>query len=96
MKSLVGLDASRLLSFPMTKRARITPPVYDSAAKLELEKTDIRDHIQIMQDHHFASLVKFLIRKGGDSYIDDKKDNSGKTNYICEVVDTSREIILRI
>jgi hypothetical protein len=83
MKALNGLDASQIAIAPISEKAKITQPVYDSAAKIELvsNDNDIITYKSTAATTQFAVFSEVYYSEGWNAYIDGKKTDYIKTNY---------------
>jgi hypothetical protein len=83
MNSLNGLDASKVAIVPKDQQSKITQPVHDSAAKIELVKNDnnIITYKSSAANTQFAVFSEVYYSEGWNVYIDGKKTDYVKTNY---------------
>ncbi|MFI5130835.1 MAG: YfhO family protein [Chitinophagales bacterium] len=83
MNSLIGLDASKVAIVPEDQKAKVTLPVYDSAAKIELVKNDndVITYRSSAATGQFAVFSEVYYSEGWNAYIDGKKTDYVKTNY---------------
>ena len=83
MNFLNGLDASKVAVVPDDQKAKVTLPVYDSAAKIELVKNDndIITYRSSAATNQFAVFSEVYYSEGWNAYIDNKITDYVKTNY---------------
>jgi len=83
MKALKGLDASQTAIVSTTEKEKITQPVYDSAAKIELvnNDNDIVTYKSTAASVQFAVFSEVYYSEGWNAYVDGKKTDYVKTNY---------------
>ena len=84
MNSLSGLDASKVAIVPANDKSRLTQPVYDSTAKIELVKNDNNSitYKSTASANQFAVFSEVYYPEGWNVYIDGKKTDYLKTNYV--------------
>ena len=82
MNALNGLDASQIAIVPASEKSKITQPVYDSAAKIELVKNDnnIITYKSSAATNQFAVFSEVYYSEGWNAYVDSKKVDYVKTN----------------
>jgi hypothetical protein len=83
MKALNRLDASQTAIVSAANMNKVTQPVYDSAAKIELVKND-NNTVQYRSSAattQFAVFSEVYYSEGWNAYIDGKKTDYLKTNY---------------
>jgi hypothetical protein len=83
MTALKGLDASQTAIVPEADKSKITQPVFDSAAKIELVQND-NDIIQYKSSSktaQFAVFSEVYYSAGWNAYVDGKKTDYVRTNY---------------
>ncbi|HET6996370.1 MAG TPA: YfhO family protein, partial [Chitinophagaceae bacterium] len=83
MKLLNGLDASKVAIVSVNDKNKVTQPVYDSTAKIELVKNDndIITYKSTASSTQFAVFSEVYYSEGWNAYIDGKKTDYVKTNY---------------
>jgi hypothetical protein len=83
MNALNGLDASKIAIVSADQKNKITQPVYDSAARIELVKNDnnIITYKSSASTNQFAVFSEVYYSEGWNAYIDGKKTDYVKTNY---------------
>jgi len=83
MNSLLGLDASKTAIVPEDQKSKITQPVYDSAAQIQLVKNDnnVITYRSSATTNQFAVFSEVYYSEGWNAYIDGKKGDYVKTNY---------------
>jgi hypothetical protein len=83
MKMLNGLDASQEAIVSTTEKSKVTQPVYDSAARIELISNDDNTvtYKSITSSNQFAVFSEVYYSAGWNVYVDGKKDHYVKTNY---------------
>jgi hypothetical protein len=83
MKALNGLNASQTAIVTTGEKDKVTQPVYDSAAKIELVKNDndIITYKSSASANQFAVFSEVYYPEGWNAYIDGKKSGYVKTNY---------------
>ncbi|TMI73700.1 MAG: hypothetical protein E6H09_06480 [Bacteroidetes bacterium] len=83
MKFLNGMDASKVAIVSAIDKNKVTQPVYDSSAKIELVKNDndIITYKSNASSVQFAVFSEVYYSEGWNAYIDGKKTDYVKTNY---------------
>jgi hypothetical protein len=83
MKLLNGLDASKVAIVPAIDKNKVTQPVYDSSAKIEMVKNDndVITYKSNASSAQFAVFSEVYYSEGWNAYIDGKKTDYVKTNY---------------
>lgn len=83
MDGLQGLNAAEAAIVSESEKAKVTQPVYDSAAKIELVKNDndIITYKSSASSNQFAVFSEVYYSAGWNAYIDGKKTDYVKTNY---------------
>jgi len=83
MNSLKGMDASKTAVVSANDKGKVTQPVYDSAAKIELVKNDndVITYKSSSTSNQFAVFSEVYYSEGWNAYVDGKKTDYVKTNY---------------
>lgn len=83
MTALKGMDASKTAVVSANDKNKVTQPVYDSAAKIELVKNDndVITYKSSAASNQFAVFSEVYYSEGWNAYVDGKKTDYVKTNY---------------
>lgn len=83
MNALQGLDASQTAIVPATDQSKVTQPVFDSAAKIELvsNDNDIIKYKSSASTPQFAVFSEVYYSEGWNAFVDGKKVDYVRTNY---------------